>query len=535
MRFKVIVTIFFFFIACTSSPSIDDDISHDDDVSFESDISDEDEDESSDFDEIFDGDEIFDVDEVFDGDEIDPLLDSDGDGILDTTEKPRGIPVDTDQDGTPDYLDSDSDNDGIPDSVEGVRDSDGDGAPNYRDIDSDGDSIPDTVESGPHPESPVDSDSDGTPDYLDTDSDNDTVEDMYEGYRDPDKDGVPSYLDADSDGDGISDKDERGDETIPLDTDGDRDHLFDFLDSDSDNDGLGDRDEVYCTNLKKDGRLYVDMDGDGDSDFIEQMVGTDPCDKADVVTEPYIELFRESRVIDITFSPRVRKSDIWLSIDTSSSMDGELSTLKQSLSATLIPTLTTKIPDSAYGLAQFGDSDAVIVQNPTKESTLLQSKIDGLAVSSGTVCEDLGYQMLHNIGTSSEWREKTVPLIVHITDAPSLTDPAPDALFTTLNEKGARVITVFSADGCDSATASTQLTEISTATAGSLPACADGGRATVKYDVDGDGSGLENAIVGGVDMVMKYGVFNLYAQVVDDASSDLKASLYIWKIEAIDS
>src|SRR4051794_28788455 len=43
--------------------------------------------------------------------------DSDGDGIAD---KDEGAPsLDTDHDGTPDYLDDDSDGDGIPDSVEG--------------------------------------------------------------------------------------------------------------------------------------------------------------------------------------------------------------------------------------------------------------------------------------------------------------------------------------------------------------------------------------------------------------------------------
>ena len=52
--------------------------------------------------------------------------------------------VDTDEDGTPNYLDNhfgvvDSDGDGIPDGVEGTTDTDGDGTPNNLDMDSDGD------------------------------------------------------------------------------------------------------------------------------------------------------------------------------------------------------------------------------------------------------------------------------------------------------------------------------------------------------------------------------------------------------------
>ena len=51
--------------------------------------------------------------------------------------------VDSDTDGTPDYIDSDSDNDGIPDALEGNTDSDGDGTPDHLDTDSDNDGIPD--------------------------------------------------------------------------------------------------------------------------------------------------------------------------------------------------------------------------------------------------------------------------------------------------------------------------------------------------------------------------------------------------------
>lgn len=71
-----------------------------------------------------------------------PDQDSDGDGLSDDFEGAGGT-YDTDQDGTPDYLDTDSDNDGIPDSAEGPDDPDGDGIPSYRDGDSDGDGIAD--------------------------------------------------------------------------------------------------------------------------------------------------------------------------------------------------------------------------------------------------------------------------------------------------------------------------------------------------------------------------------------------------------
>ncbi len=141
-------------------------------------------------------------------------------------------PYDRDGDGNPDFRDTDSDNDGIPDWVEGAIDwkpptgidSDGDGiddawdpdipgntglygipvdtnndgVPDFRDLDSDGDGIPDTDEKGPVGNIPIDSDNDGVPDFRDTDSDNDGISDGSEGGEDCDEDGIPNYLDPDA-------------------------------------------------------------------------------------------------------------------------------------------------------------------------------------------------------------------------------------------------------------------------------------------------------------------------------------------------
>jgi VCBS repeat-containing protein len=77
--------------------------------------------------------------------------DSDGDGISDKNESRASnlypTSVDTDNDGTPDYLDTDSDGDTIEDSVEGVADSDGDGIADFRETDSDNDGLDDKYEA----------------------------------------------------------------------------------------------------------------------------------------------------------------------------------------------------------------------------------------------------------------------------------------------------------------------------------------------------------------------------------------------------
>ena len=107
--------------------------------------------------------------------------------------------VDTDSDGTPDFLDTDSDNDGIGDSLESTNDTDSDGILDFRDTDSDSDGIADSLEST------IDTDLDGTPDFLDTDSDSDGIADSLESTVDTDLDGTLDFRETDSDSDGIAD------------------------------------------------------------------------------------------------------------------------------------------------------------------------------------------------------------------------------------------------------------------------------------------------------------------------------------------
>ncbi|GIU51600.1 hypothetical protein TUM4438_41830 [Shewanella sairae] len=84
--------------------------------------------------------------------------------------------------GIANFLDDDSDGDGLPDRVESFHDVDNDSLSNFVDIDSDGNNISDTVESVSI-NTPLDTDVDGTPDYIDLDDDADDVFDIYDGYR----------------------------------------------------------------------------------------------------------------------------------------------------------------------------------------------------------------------------------------------------------------------------------------------------------------------------------------------------------------
>ncbi len=498
---------------------------------------------------------LVDEDELISGD-------SDGDGIPDGTEKPNGIAVDTDKDGTPDYLDADSDGDGIFDSEEGAGDDDGDGTLNYRDTDSDGDGLPDMVEAGTDPSIPRDSDGDGTPDYRDADSDGDGILDLHEGVKDADGDDTPNCLDPDSDGDDIpdcvekygalfrdTDVDGHPDCKAPHDyeiepADTDDDGHYDFLDLDADGDGLPDEQEAVCPNLQKDGRVWADVDDDGFSDLAERAVGSKVCDAAQGVTDmPGIDFYFElpyqgpEKTDILTFTPSVQKADIFFNVDTTGSMDGEIYNLKHSLSSLIIPQVRARVTDSAFGVAQFRDEDEtnLILCDPTSDIMAAQLAVNGLNAEFGGDCPEAGVFSLYHLATSGGWRSEAIPIAVHITDAPSHERGADAAsALAALTGKGIRVITVFSTGGCDSTTAEAQLSALSEATHATVPECAGAGRTTLKYTVDENGNGLDTAVVNGIDALVRYAAFDVFARPDDDGDAGtIDTACFLKKVEAL--
>jgi gliding motility-associated-like protein len=137
----------------------------------------------------------------FDGIADDLDADVDGDGILNSLE--GGLTADSDGDGRMNYMDIDADDDGIVDILE-AQNIAGFILPSYMDEDNDGlDDAYDKDQKGTEI-IPVDSDKDGTPDFMDLDSDNDLVPDYIEGH-DQDSNGKPDHLalNADDDNDGL--------------------------------------------------------------------------------------------------------------------------------------------------------------------------------------------------------------------------------------------------------------------------------------------------------------------------------------------
>ncbi len=208
---------------------------------------------------------------------IDNFTDTNGDGADDGLMLVSTDIPDTDFDGIANFRDRDSDQDGLSDLIEnqGADDLNDGIVDSFEDEDRDG--LDDAVQA--LPVEIVDTEGDGTPDYLDTDSDNDGRSDQSEAggndldsdgvidaMRDTDRDGIPDSVDvdqtggADADGDSIDDS---ADIDFAGERDTDNDGIADRFDDDADGDGFYD-DFSVAPNM---GAALPDSDNNGVPDY----------------------------------------------------------------------------------------------------------------------------------------------------------------------------------------------------------------------------------------------------------------------------
>jgi gliding motility-associated-like protein len=164
------------------------------------------------------------------------------------------VAKDSDSDGVTDNFDSDSDNDGISDNIE----AQGPGRIAFSNVDTNGDGLDDAFGLG---QIPIDTDLDGVPDYLDSDSDNDGIYDLIESgstASDVDMDGFIDGSPASFGSNGMSDSVETTpDSAMPNYTvaDTDADGVDNYLELDNDGDACFDTVEAGYTDADSNGFL----------------------------------------------------------------------------------------------------------------------------------------------------------------------------------------------------------------------------------------------------------------------------------------
>jgi hypothetical protein len=148
-----------------------------------------------------------------------------------------------------------------------------------------------------------------------------------------------------------------------------------------------------------------DADGDGYPDAWEVYNGTDPlvADAAPPSDEIYAVLPAGGPAVTASIPPtlpiKVRSADVYFLIDTTSSMLGEITNLRSSLSTYVVPEVQARIADVQFGVGHYRDYVSVAggrpyyhVQSITSDVAAVQTALNSLATGTGRIA-------------SSEWTE----------------------------------------------------------------------------------------------------------------------------------
>lgn len=536
-----------------------------------------------------DGDGVADyLDTDADGDEITDGFEA-GDDKLETA------PIDTDGDGKPDFRDTDSDDDGLSDAVEtaGGFDTDGDLVPDYLDLDSDNDdasdaderkngldwrkadSDGDTISDGD--EGFGDPDKDGIINALDPDSDGDGTSDADEAGDklvdtpplDSDFDGVPNSIDLDADGDGLPDDKEA--DCGQFATDGDDDGYLDLVEVSTGSDPCDDAD----TPLDHGVEFY----------FVLPYKGPEQ-------SSPLRFVPRVQRA-DVFFNVDTTGSMSGVITSLKTGLGGIMTSTRARVSDSAFGVASFEdYPLTPYGSS--GDEPFHLFSGITTDEPTAQTAANALTLGGGNDGPESGYEALFQaaagtgvMGTGgnfgpftavgrtggAQFRPGSLPIIVHATDADAhdtvdaTGNPAYPAAYnahgrtaalTALTKIGARVITI---QNGSTSTAAAQLTEVSQTTRAVVPVCsfkldasnwrcgenkcclpegvaptadADGKpECVLRYQIQGNGTGLANAATDGIDAIIKYTKFDVLAAGRDDGNAATPdTSAFLRRVEA---
>jgi hypothetical protein len=530
-------------------------------------------------------------------DYLDTDSDQDGitDGFEAGDENLATGPVDTDGDGDPDFVDDDSDDDGLPDATEvtGGFDTDGDLIPDYLDVDSDNDDLPDVDEArrgldpkdhdsdddtiGDGHEGLIDADDDGVDNALDEDSDGDGYLDSDEAGDsivdtppvDNDFDGVPDFLDLDSDGDGLPD---------------DQEGACGLLAADGDDDGYSDLVEVLT------GADPCDEDDtvlEHGVEFFFVLPYDGPVQTATLRFVPRV------KKADVFFEVDTTSSMSGVISGLKAGLGSIITSARARVTDSAFGVAAFEdFPQTPFG--NVGDEPFHVFSGVTLDPVVAQAAANALALGAGGDLPESGYEALFQASDGSgvtgaggnfgpftvtgriggaQFRPGALPLIVHATDAESHDNVAGsgnpaypssfnahdrDDAFDALDRVGARVITI--QNGASPAAAA-HLREISQLTRAVVPPCSFKTSATewrcgtdmcclpgalaptlgagnvpecvLHYQIQGNGTGLADVTTDGIDAIIKYTKFDVFAAGRDDGdATTTDTSAFLSRVEA---